>query len=143
MKKYFLLFFIMFLFVILFANDNIYKNWIGKGKIIVSWCEQEYLHFNITINKDNIVEGTIGDAEIINAKVSKRNFIMRLFGNGKYIIKGDLKGDIVKKEQIQRKSFQFMFSMKNGKIDGGMHTSGSKVGGKEKMKLTVTDIILE
>jgi hypothetical protein len=146
MKKLFFFLFFTAFFTSISAqsvNQDLIGEWVGKGDIIVTWCELDSLSFDIKIAKDNSVSGKIGDAEIYDAKLEKRSAIMEALGNGEYIIEGKLKGAIVKDEKISRESFLIMFNLENGVIKGGMHTSGSKFGGKEKMVLTVSPLILK
>jgi hypothetical protein len=142
----FVLFFITFFQSIIYSQTYLEKltgNWKGKGDIIVTWCSQDSLFFNITIKKDGKVSGTVGNAKINYGKISKRSVVMKLLGNGEYLIKGYLDGYLVKSEGIKRKSFILMFNFKDGKIQGEMHSSGSKFGGKEEMVMTVTGVVLK
>ncbi len=128
-----------------FSQDfphEIYGNWKGNGRIVVNWTEARYLNYDININEDNSVTGNVGDAEIINGIMEPRSTIMKWLGNGDYIISGKLKSDILRSEKVVRQSFNFMFILQNNKLLGGMHTSGSMFGGKEKMVLTIFEIIL-
>jgi hypothetical protein len=124
-------------------NKQLIGKWEGKGKIIVTWCDLDSLKYSLLIHEDNSITGKIGDAIVYNAVVEKRSPIMTALGNGEYIIEGKLKGNIIEDEKIFRDGFIFMFSLKENKLVGGFHSSGWKIGGKEKMKLTVTDISLK
>ena len=125
-------------------NAELIGKWEGKGDIIVTWCNLDSLSFKLTIDSTGTVKGMIGDARIAEgAKVEKRSTVMKLLGNGEYIIKGKLVGYLVEKEKIARKGFTLMFSLKNGEINGGMHSTGWKFGGKDKMVLTVSPLHLK
>lgn len=117
-------------------------HWTGEGEIIVSWCEQPTLAYDLTIAPDGTVTGRVGDAEIRNGEFSKRSFIMRWLGNGEYIIRADLEGDLVAAERIGRKSMNLFLFPKEEFIEASMNTSGPKTGGKEKMFLTTKDVVL-
>ncbi len=67
---------------------------------------------------------------------------MRMLGNGTYWIKGELGGDLVAAEGIRREKILLFPEFVVGAIEGSLNTSGSKFGGKEKMYMTVTDIVL-
>ncbi len=145
MKKFLLSLFLLSFLSTLIAQElipELFGEWHGKGKIIVTWCNQKTLDFDIKISEDGTVTGKIGDAEIYDAKAEHRSAIMEALGNHEFIINGKLKGKIVEKENIERDGFKFMFDYKDEQLKGGFHSSGSKFGGKEKMVLTVVDIVL-
>jgi len=109
----------------------------GDAKIIVEWCNLDRLAFDITIDDLGNVTGNIGNAKIIQGKMK-----VNTFGSTKYIIDAELGGYIVEKEGIKRERIKIPFNYTDGKIVGGFGTSGSKVGGKEKMILSGTDLVL-
>lgn len=146
MKKIIFIALLLFTFFSLRAqniDDKITGNWSGKGKIIVTWCKQDSLSFDIKIESDGKVFGKIGDAEITDGKIEKRSAIMKALGNGDYIITGKLNGKLAAKENIERDSFILMFSKEGNFLRGGFHTSGSKFGGKDEMVLTVSPLELK
>lgn len=110
-------------------------NWQGKGKIIVSWCEQDSLSFYLTITSDGKVSGKIGDAVIKNGQLKKNSLILRWLGNSEYIIEADLEGSIVEAENITRESIKLIVDFEDNCIVGDFRTSGSKFGGKDKMQM--------
>ena len=110
-------------------------NWQGKGKIIVSWCEQDSLSFYLTITSDGKVSGKIGDAVIKNGQLKKNSLILRWLGNSEYIIEADLEGSIVKTENITRESIKLIVDFEDNCIVGDFRTSGGKFGGKDKMQM--------
>ena len=116
---------------------------VGKGRVIVTWCKQGSISFDLTIEKDGTVSGKVGDATIKNGRLRKRSFLMRWLGNREYAIWADLDGFIVEAEHIRRKSIILMLDFKDGRIKGAMNTSGSQFGGKNKMFMTVVDITLK
>ncbi len=111
--------------------------YVGKGEIIVNWCKQDSLLFDIKIDDNNLVTGKIGDAKIIKGKIHG-NF----FGSTKYIIDATLEGYLIKKENIRRNSIRIPCDFVRNSIVGGFHTSGSKFGGKKSMKLSGTALLL-
>ena len=109
----------------------------GNAKIIVDWCNLDILSFDLNIDKSGNITGKVGDAIIIKGKVEKNRF-----GSTKFIIEAELDGYIIEKEEIKRKTIKIPFDIIDGKIVGGFGTSGSKIGGKEKMILSGTDLVL-
>ena len=109
----------------------------GNAKIIVSWCNLDSLAFEISIDSLGNVTGKIGDSKIIQGKVKTNNF-----GSTKYIIEAELDGFIIKEEGIKRKSIKIPFDYVEKRLIGGFGTSGSKFGGKEKMILSGSDLVL-
>ncbi len=119
-------------------------HWKGQAKIIVSWTQQKNLPIDIEIHFDGTVEGEIGDAQLVNGKLVKKSLVYtKVFQHETpYRIVGDLQGDIIKIENIQRDSVHISIRVEDGKIDGGLGTSGTKTGNKETMILSATDVSL-
>lgn len=117
--------------------------WKGQGDIIVGWCNQRHLPFELRIDETNIVTGFIGDASV-KGELKMNRAIYRMIGNKKYIIDAELTGCIVKAENIQRKSIRLFLDIDDTgtTLNGGMHTSGCKIGGKEFMVLSGMNIVL-
>jgi len=113
--------------------EDFIGTWKGEGKIIVTWCEQKQLAFELQIDSDGNVSGKIGDAHIRHGKIRLNNIIYRWLGNKKYIINTKLLNYLIKKEKIKRDSIRIFLDFKKPFLTGGFHTSGSKFGGKEKM----------
>lgn len=109
----------------------------GKADIIVNWSVQKELLFNLNIDSTNKVTGTIGNATITKGTIKKN-----IFGNTDYIINIDLSGYLIKDEKIKRSSIKIPFNYENGKIIGGFGTNGSKIGGKEDMIMSGTNLVL-
>lgn len=109
----------------------------GKAKIIVSWCKQDSLAFDLKIDKSGVVSGVIGDANIIRGNVKKNTW-----GSRNFIIEAELSGYIVGNEKIRRESIHIPFDLVETRLIGGFGTSGSKLGGKERMILSGANLIL-
>ena len=109
----------------------------GKAEIIVSWCKQDSLAFDLFIHKDGNVSGKAGEATIVSGKVKPNKF-----GSGEFIIDAVLEGYVVKNENIKRQSIKIIFNYDGEKITGGFHTSGSKFGGKDKMMMSGSGMVL-
>ena len=143
--------------------------WKGEGRIIVAWCKQKQLPFDLQVHPDGTVSGRIGDAHIKQGTMKHNNFIYRLIGNKKFVINAELSGNLVEGENIKRYSIRVFLDLekpfmtesfhasankfrdkKNPAIldfnklllIGGFHTSGSKFGDKEKMILSGTGLKL-
>jgi len=124
--------------------------WEGKGKIIVSWCQQDSLLFSLQIHSDGVVDGKVGDAQLINGFLRKNNWVIRKLGNPEYLIGGDLQDSLIAAEEINRKSLHYlMVDFEEGKLVGGCHTSGNwghPFRNKEKLKksmvMTCVDVAL-
>ena len=71
-----------------------------------------------------------------------RTRLMRWLGNGDYLISGSLQGPIIASEGVTRDGVTLMLSGRNSQLTGGMHTTGSKSGGKQRMVLSVVEITL-
>lgn len=127
------------------AYSELTGQWVGKGKIIVSWCELDSLEFDIEIQPDGTVTGSVGNAMLNNAKIKRNNWILRFLKNPEFIISGNLEGPLIETEAIFRKSVHYLMLDKRDEnhLDGGFHSSGWHFGGKNKMVFSVFGISLE
>jgi hypothetical protein len=123
-------------------NKTLSGHWKGDGKIIVVWCENTHLSFDLHINEHGKVTGTIGDATIDHGRIRHNNILLRWLGNREYVLEAHLLHVLIKEEDIQRESIRLFLDFKSSFLTGGFHTSGSKFGGKETMVLSGTDIKL-
>jgi hypothetical protein len=124
------------------SKDDFVGTWKGDGKVIVAWCEQKQLSFDLKIDMNGNVSGKIGDAQIRHGELRLNNIIYRWLGNKEYIIDAKISNYLVEKEKIQRESIQIFLDYENSFFKGGFHTSGSKFGGKEKMILSGSSVKL-
>jgi len=124
------------------SNEDFIGTWMGEGRIIVDWCEQKQLSFELQIDMDGNVSGKIGNSHIRHGKIRLNNIIYRCLGNREYIIDAELLNYLIEKEKIKRKSIRIFLDFKESFFSGGFHTSGSKFGGKERMVLSGTSVKL-
>ncbi|OHB55313.1 MAG: hypothetical protein A2Y07_07355 [Planctomycetes bacterium GWF2_50_10] len=119
-------------------------HWKGNATIIVNWTKQKNLPIEIKINSDGTVTGTVGDATLVNGTLIKKSWIYtKIFQHeNPYRIESDLQGKIIKSENIQRDSVYISLRIENGKVDGGLATSGTKTGNKETMILSAMNVSL-
>lgn len=110
--------------------------WSGEAEIIVTWCEQDRLPVEVTIHEDGTVTGTAGDATLSDGVFRRNNRLLTALGNAEYYIQANLEGPLVRAERIERDSIRIFVDLVDDHIEGGFHTSGSKVGGKRSMKMT-------
>ena len=123
-------------------KEEFIGTWKGEGKIIVAWCKQKQLSFELQVDLDGNVSGKIGDAHIRHGKIRLNNIIYRWLGNREYIIDAKSSNCIIEKEKIKRESIRLFLDFKKPFFTGGFHTSGSKFGGKEKMVLSGSKVKL-
>jgi hypothetical protein len=122
--------------------DELTGHWKGEGRIIVTWSQQRQMPFDLIIDSQGNVSGKIGDARLINGRLTRRSRLMTRLGNHSYLIRGRLDGPLIAAEKISRDSFWLMLDPQDPRLTGGMNTTGWKTGGKEKMILSVTGIVL-
>jgi hypothetical protein len=125
------------------SKEDFTGTWKGEGKIIVAWCEQKQLSFELQIDMDGNVSGEIGNAQILHGKIKLNNIFYRWLGNRKYIIDAKLSNYLIEKEKIRRESIRVFLDFENPFFVGGFHTSGRKFGGKEKMILSGSSLKLD
>jgi hypothetical protein len=126
------------------VTNALVGHWQGSARIVVDWCKQQRLPVAIDINSDGSVTGKIGDAKLKNGRLSQnRGWIGRKLNLATdYIIKGDLTGPIVATEGVTRSSVSIPLDLANNTLVGGVHTSGSKFGGKTDGILSAASLSL-
>jgi hypothetical protein len=146
--------FVVFLFVVCsfetaqagagVVTSEMAGEWRGNARIIMNWCQETNLPLAMTIRADGTVTGQIGDAILTNAflRLNRGAVAKKLNLKTDYIIVGQLNGPIVAKENIVRRSVSIPLNFNNGMFAGGLHTSGSMFGGKEKMILSASGVKL-
>ena len=119
--------------------------WEGDARIIVSWCRQPKLHVAVDIQADGTVTGKIGDASLVKGRLEEnRGWLGRRLNLATdHIIRGDLSGPVVAAESVTRERVSIPLDLVGGALVGGVHTSGAKFGGKEKMILSASDLTLK
>jgi len=119
--------------------------WKGNARIIVIWSKQTNLCVTLNIRDDATVTGKIGDALLMNGRLKKNRGWLgeNLKVKTDYIIVGDLKGAIVAAEGISRPRVKIPLNLNGGTLSGGLHTSGSKFGGKDQMILSAAGLTLK
>jgi len=119
--------------------------WEGKAHIIVDWCKQKNLSIAVDIREDGTVSGKVGDATLTEGQLKRnRGWLGRkLRVKTDYIIIGKLAGPIVASENFTRSAVKIPIDAKNGKLLGGLHTSGSKFGGSRRGRLSAGSLSLE
>jgi hypothetical protein len=125
-----------------FPPETLIGEWQGDGKIIVTWCKQGRLQFHIFVRADARVSGSVGDAVITEGVIKKNHWFLDWLGNPEYVIEAKLRGPVVAPEGIQRESIIILVDLVHHELQGGFHTSGAKVGGKDSMVLSGTSVTL-
>ena len=118
--------------------------WRGNAQIIMTWCQETNLPVSIQIKTDGSVSGKVGDATLANGQLERnRGWIGRkLHVKTDYIITGRLEGPIVAREKIHRSGVSIPLNFSGGAFVGGVHTSGTHLGGKERMVLSAGSLTL-
>jgi hypothetical protein len=112
--------------------------WTGNATIIVNWVKQKQLPVMLDIAADGSVTGAVGDAKLVNGR------LIRNHGLGSpFRVHGDLEGELIDAEDVTRKAVDIPFRLTPQQtIAGGVHSSGSEIGGKKSMKLSASDMVL-
>lgn len=114
--------------------------WTGNAKVIVSWCEQEQLPVSLSIHADGRVSGQLGDAHLVDGRVSRNRGALgkALDIKTDFIIHGGLDGWLVAAEEIGREKVDIPFGLGSGVLAGAVHSSGWHVGPPSKMVFSAT-----
>ena len=111
-------------------------DWQGEAKIIVVWVDQEMLPVALTIHEDGTVDGSVGDATLVEGSIRSNPV------GSEYIVVADLEGAIVAAEDVTRDGVKIPVDFDGERFVGGVASTGTKAGGKETMVLTASDLVL-
>jgi hypothetical protein len=118
--------------------------WKGNARIVVVWTKQTNLCVTLDIRDDGAVAGKIGDALLTNGRLKKNRGMLgrKLKVKTEYIIVGDLQGALIAAEGITRPHIKMPLNLSNRTLTGGIHTCGSRFGGKDHMILSAAGLTL-
>ena len=87
----------------------------------------------------------VGDAILTDGRLERNRGALgrKLNLATDYLITGKLNGSIVRSESITRESVSIPLNFSGGEYTGGIHTSGSKLGGLEKGILSASSLTLK
>ena len=117
--------------------------WKGDADIFVNWTKARKLPVEIVIAADDRVTGKIGDATILNGRFRpNRGWLGRaLHVKTDWIIDGRLGGPIIASENVVREELMMPLNWKGSSFEGGIATSGSKIGDRDSMTFTARVIL--
>jgi hypothetical protein len=125
------------------ARPEMCGRWKGTADIIVNWTKARTLPVEIAIAADDRVTGKIGDATILNGRFrANRGWLGRaLHIKTDWLIDGRLEGPIIAAESIARDELLMPLNFRGMTFEGGIATSGSKIGDRDTMVLTARVIL--
>lgn len=119
-------------------------HWEGTGVIVVNWTQQRTMRVALDLAADGSVAGTVGDAAFRGRLVANRGALGRALRiKTDWAIRGDLSGPMISAESVSRAGASILFDVVDDSTwDAGMHSTGDKRGGMEKMVLSVARLTL-
>jgi hypothetical protein len=117
--------------------------WKGSADIFVNWTKARTLPVEIAIAVPDRVTGKVGDATIVNGRFrANRGWLGRaLHIKTDWIIDGRLEGPIIAAENVVRDEVMMPLNWNGSSFDGGIATSGSKIGGHDSMAFTARVVL--
>ena len=117
--------------------------WKGNADIFVNWTKARTFPVEIVISSDDRVIGTIGDAKIVDGRFrANRGWLGRaLHVKTDWIIDGRLDGPIIAAENIVREELMMPLNWKGSSFEGGIATSGNKIGDRDTMAFTARVVL--
>lgn len=120
--------------------------WSGSTRVVVDWVEREELELELAIAGDGAVTGTVGDARLVRGRCERnRGDLGRGLGiKTDWIVRGGLEGELIADEGIRRKGVSIPLNLGEGRLEGGLHSSGSKLSGDPaKAIVSAAELVLE
>ena len=117
--------------------------WKGTADIVVNWTKARTLPVEIAIAADDRVTGKIGDATIVDGRFrANRGWLGRtLHVKTDWIIDGRLDGPIIAAENVVRDELMMPLNWKGSSFEGGIATSGNKIGDHDTMAFTARIVL--
>lgn len=127
------------------AAAGLEGHWRGDAHVVVAWAKAKTISIDLEIRRDASATGQVGDAQLRNARVVEgQDFTQRLLNIGpRYIVVGQLEGDLIKQQQIHRSGVNIIIDRASGTLEGGIHTTGLWFGGKDSMVLSACNMVLK
>jgi hypothetical protein len=124
--------------------DSMAGVWCGSARIVVDWTVQKNLGLRLTIDRSGNVTGQVGDAELTSGRVkANRGPVGRMLNmRTDYIIVGKLRGPIIAAESVSRSEVKIPVNWTGSEFRGAVHTDGSSFGGKGRMVLSASQLVL-
>ena len=125
------------------ASPSMLGPWQGDAHIVVNWTRQRTLAVKLVLYAGDSVSGTVGDAALVNGKfVRNRGALEGSLGwKTAYAIEGTLEGPVIKAENVWRPSVRIPLDWIEDRFEGGVNTSGWKVGSVEHRVLSATLVL--
>jgi hypothetical protein len=123
-------------------------SWCGSARINVNWTLQRTLNVEVDIAADGRVQGTVGDASLVEAAFKgNRNAAERaMHVKTDWVIEGKLVGEIIAAEHVKRTGVSIPLNWvpadSGGGFRGGVNTSGTPFGGAGSMVLAASRLVL-
>lgn len=126
------------------ATPVMVGRWKGEAQIAVDWTKARTLVVDIRIASDDRVTGTVGDATLVDGRLMRnRGPIARALGWSRdYIIAGALEGPVIAAEGVKRDGVKMPLNWIEGRFEGGVSTSGTKLGDAKSMVLAAEKLVL-
>lgn len=124
--------------------DSMTGVWCGSARIVVDWTVRKNLGLRLTIDPSGNVTGQIGDAQLTSGRVRpNRGPVGRMLNiRTDYIIVGRLLGPIIAAEGVSRSEVKIPVNWTGSEFQGSVHTDGSSFGGKARMGLSASRLLL-
>ena len=124
--------------------DSMTGVWCGSARIVVDWTVQQNLGLTLTIDQSGNVTGQVGDAQLTSGRVkANRGPVGRMLNiKTDYIIVGRLRGPIIAAEGVARSEVKIPVNWTGSEFQGAVHTNGSSFGGKDRMVLSASRLVL-
>lgn len=107
------------------APKGMAGTWLGHCSPINSWCEAEKLEVRYVIHPGGKIEGHVGGAELVNARVELNDDLSRAFDNPDHCYHADLKGALVESEDISRDTAIGLLEMEGNVLTGQVVAHGN------------------
>ena len=125
------------------ADSALVGSWSGQAPLTVSWTVQRSLTVRLDIKEDGSVTGTIGDAQLLDARIYAESQVARAIRLARqYAIAGRLNGCLIRAEGVLRERVHLSLDVSGQTLTGDLQTSGSYEGRPSDLMLTAKGIVL-
>jgi hypothetical protein len=126
------------------ADSALVGTWSGQAPITVPWTIRRSLAVRLDIDEDNGVTGTIGDAQLLDARIYTESRVTRAMGLARqYAIEGRLSGCLIRAEGVFRDRVRLSLDRSGQTLTGDLQTSGVYEGRPSDLILTAKGLVLQ
>jgi hypothetical protein len=126
------------------ADSALVGSWSGQASISAPGIAPRTVLVRLDIKEDASVTGSIGDAQLVDARLILDSRIARAMRlGGRYAVNARLSGALVRADGVQRERVHISLDRRGPTLVGDLQTSGNYEGNPSELVLTAKELVLQ